>query len=205
MHRATAALLLTLAASAVAQTALAPATPGSSTITLHSTQFTTNPQTGVIVSAGPSRAVVIAAPISSCPVGLTAQPGVGPGMVIVVDGNTTASQKLNLQLTNVGDPQRQHSNITGAQITVHGLTARGRIAPAGFGDSDAATLAKQVNLALTVAPGASASTDLLFKGFTSVRWITLDSLTYADGSTWHPSPQHTCRVVPNRVMLVASH
>ncbi len=196
MHRAAAALLLTLTASAVAQTALAPATPGSSTMT------------GIIVSTGPRTTFIMPTPASSCPVGLSAQPGVGPGMVIVVDGNATASQKLNLQLTNVGDPQRQHSNITGAQITVHGLTARGRIAPARFGDSDdpdAATLAKQVDLALTVAPGASASTGLLFKGFTSIRWITLDSLTYADGSTWHPSPHQTCRVVPNRVMLVASH
>jgi hypothetical protein len=195
MHRAAAALLFTLTASAVAQTAFVPATPGSSTMT------------GTIVSTGPRTTFIMPTPLSSCPVGLSAQPGVGPGMVIVVDGNATASQKLNLQFTNTGDP-RQHSNITGAQITVHGLTARGRIAPARFGDADdpdAATLAKQVDLALTVAPGASASTGLLFKGFTSIRWITLDSLTYADGSTWHPSPQHSCRVVPNRVMLVATH
>jgi hypothetical protein len=44
---------------------------------------------------------------------------------------------------------------------------------------------------------------MLFKGFTSVRWIDLDSITYADGSMWHSSPQRKCQVVPDRFMLVA--
>jgi hypothetical protein len=135
----------------------------------------------------------------SCPVSLRAQPGTAPGMVIVGGGKTTASQKLNLRVTNFINRRA----ITSAQITVHGLTAHGRISPASFRDSEADTVSKQVDLTLTVAPGASASTDMLFKGFTSVRWIDLDSITYADGSMWHSSPQRKCQVVPDRFMLVA--
>lgn len=141
----------------------------------------------------------LATPSTSCPVDLSAQPGVGPGMVIVITGKDNASQKLDLQLSNA----RSTLAVTRAQITVHGLTARGRITPAS--NPNPATIAKQVDLQLTVAPGASTSTGLLFKGFTSVRWIDLDSLTYADGSTWHSSPRHNCQIVPSRFMLVASH
>jgi hypothetical protein len=122
-------------------------------------------------------------------------------MVIVVTGQDNASQKLDLQLSNPRDTRA----VTHAQITVHGLTAHGRITPAASGSSATATVAKQVDLQLSVAPGASASAGLVFKGFTSVRWIDLDSLTYADGSTWHASPQHNCQIVPNRFMLVANH
>ena len=137
----------------------------------------------------------------SCPVGLRAQPGTAPGMVIVVDGKTNASQKLNLQLTNFIHQRA----ITSAQITVHGFTTHGRISPAVSRDPEADTLSKQVDLTLTVAPGTSASTEMLFKGLTSVRWIDLDSITYADGSMWHSSAQRKCQVVPDRFMLVARH
>jgi hypothetical protein len=122
-------------------------------------------------------------------------------MVIVVTGKDNASQKLDLHLSNPRDTRA----VTHAQITVHGLTAHGRITPADSGNPNAATIAKQVDLQLTVASGASTSTGLLFKGFTSVRWITLDSLTYADGSTWQASTQHNCQIVPSRFMLVATH
>jgi hypothetical protein len=139
---------------------------------------------------------------NSCPVGFSAEPGVGPGMVIVVNGDTTASQKLKIELRHLPSPQFHLSEITGAQITVHGLTAKGRITPASSNPDDA-TIARQVDLALTIAPGRTASTAMLFKGFTSVRWITLDSLTYADGSTWHPAAHKSCSIVPNRYMDVA--
>jgi hypothetical protein len=201
MNRA--ATLLTLAAlafPAVAQTDLAPANARPNTITVHTTQVTIDPATGNITSSGTPTTLTISTPPSNCPVGFSAEPGVGPGMVIVVNGDTTASQKLKLQLSYLTDPHS--SNITGAQITVHGLTAKGRIAPASS-DPDDNTIAKQVDLALTIAPGRTASTAMLFKGFTSVRWITLDSLTYANGSTWHPAAHRSCSIIPNRYMAVA--
>jgi hypothetical protein len=201
MNRA-ATLLIALAVPAVAQTTTAPANSRPNTITVHTTQVTLDPATGTITSSGAPTTLTIAAPPNSCPVGFSAEPGVGPGMVIVVNGDTTASQKLKLQLNYLTDPQLHPSNIISAQITVHGLTAKGRIAPASS-DPDDNTIAKQVDLALTIAPGSTASTAMLFKGFTSVRWITLDSLTYANGTTWHPAAHKSCSIVPNRYMAVA--
>jgi hypothetical protein len=195
MNRA-ATLLIALAVAA-AQTTTAPAT-----ITLQTQQVTVDPATGAGTSFSKPATIILAAPPSVCPIGFSAEPGVGPGMVIVVNGDTTASQKLKLQLSYLTDPQLHPSNIISAQITVHGLTAKGRIAPASSNPDDA-TIAKQVDLALTIAPGRTSSTDMLFKGFTSVRWITLDSLTYANGSTWHPAAHKSCSIVPNRFMAVA--
>ena len=149
----------------------------------------------------PTFTLPLITPTTSCPVDMSAQPGVGPGMVIVITGNDNASQAPDLQAQQ--QPPRYAKAVTHAQITVHGLTVHGRITPAS--NPNPATIAKQVDLQLTVAPGASASTGLLFKGFTSVRWIDLDSLTYADGSTWHTSPRHNCQVVPSLLMLVAHH
>lgn len=182
MNRA-ATLLLALPAIAAAQTTTAPAN--------------THPHRSA------STTFTIPAPSNSCPIGFTAEPGVGPGMVIVVNGDTASSQKLKLQLNYLTDPQLHPYNIVAAQITVHGLTAKGRIAPASSNPDDN-TIAKQVDLALTIAPNHTASTAMLFQGFTSVRWITLDSLTYANGSTWHPAAHKSCSIVPNRYMAVAN-
>ena len=202
MNRAASSFLialvsLTLTAAASAQTAAPPAThPGTPQLQLPPA----SPEAS-LQSATTATILTMPAMGESCPVELRAQPGVAPGMVIVVDGNTSTSQKLNLRLTNSIDRRA----IASAQITVHGLTAHGRISPAAFSNSEADTVSKHVDLSLSVAPGTSASTDLLFRGFTSILWIDLDSITYADGSMWYSSAQRKCQVVPDRFMLVARH
>jgi hypothetical protein len=152
-------------------------------------------------SAPAQVATVLNAPSpSSCPVGLRANPAVGLTQNTIDTKPGVPSQTLTMELNNLGS-----RNITRAQFTVHGLTAHGQINPATLSDPDAPTASRQVELSLKVAHDSKASAPLLAEGFTSIRWIELDSLTYADGSAWHSSPQHTCSVVPNRFMLVANH
>jgi hypothetical protein len=38
---------------------------------------------------------------------------------------------------------------------------------------------------------------------TSVAWISVIELRYADGSTWHTRPGAECRVTPDGMMLIA--
>jgi hypothetical protein len=185
MHRAASSLLISLAslaltAASVAQTAATP------------------PATSTPIGSLPA-VITMTTPHCSCPVGLRARPGVGGNIMTIDASDGVGSQMLSLDLSNIGS-----RHITGAQITVHGLTAHGHVIPASS-YLDAGTTTKRIDLALTVAPGATTSTNLLFKGFTSVSTIDLDSLTYADGSTWHASPQHTCQITPDRFMLVAGH
>jgi hypothetical protein len=137
---------------------------------------------------------------STCPVGLRADPAVGLTQNTIDTKPGVPSQTLTLELSNPGS-----HNITRAQFTIHGLTAHGQVNPATLSDPDAGTSSKQVDLSLKVAHDSKASAPLLAEGFTSIRWIELDSLTYADGTAWHASPNHTCSVTPNRFMLVATH
>jgi hypothetical protein len=41
------------------------------------------------------------------------------------------------------------------------------------------------------------------KDLTSVAWVSVIELRYADGSTWHARPGSECRVTPDPLMLVA--
>jgi hypothetical protein len=41
------------------------------------------------------------------------------------------------------------------------------------------------------------------KDLTSVAWVSVIELRYADGSTWHARPGAECRVTPDPLMLVA--
>jgi hypothetical protein len=41
------------------------------------------------------------------------------------------------------------------------------------------------------------------KDLTSVAWISVLELRYADGSTWHARPGAECRVTPDPMMLIA--
>jgi hypothetical protein len=152
-------------------------------------------------SPAPTATIIMMSPSpNSCPVGLRADPAVGLTQNTINTNPGVPSQTVTLELNNLG-----LRNVTRAQFTVHGLTGRGQVNPASLSDPEAATTSKQVELSFKIAHDGKASAPLLAQGFTSISWIELDSLTYADGSAWHASPQHNCSVVPNRFMLVATH
>lgn len=135
---------------------------------------------------------------SACPVGLYAghsdsltqlrAEDVRPGVI---------SQSLNLRMSN----STPH-DIVSAQIAVHGLSPRSRITPASMGAGG--DLTKHMQVDLSVDAGRQAARDVRVYGFTSVQRIDLDSLTYADGTTWTASDGHHCSVGPSGLMLVAA-
>ncbi|MGA2808130.1 MAG: hypothetical protein ABSE87_08340 [Terracidiphilus sp.] len=140
---------------------------------------------------------------STCPVSLRAQQAASGNMLAVRSGEPKGpAQGLHLILTN-----RDSRQIVGATVTVRGLTAKGRVTralsdPALTGlDDDAAR-----TLEVTFSAGTSREffTDFSVPGLTSVRAIDLDSVTYADGSTWKLAPGKTCRAVPDPLMLIVS-
>ena len=65
-------------------------------------------------------------------------------------------------------------------------------------------LRKTINLALKVKGNNHASSDLSLNRFTSVTYVDLDSLTYADGATWKASSPAACSVSPEPFMLVSA-
>jgi hypothetical protein len=89
--------------------------------------------------------------------------------------------------------------IVNAEITVHGFSHKGRLMPVSTPTPD---LAKTVDVALDVKGNSSASRELSLPHFSAIRTIDVNSVTYADGSTWHASSPGACSVAPSLIMAV---
>jgi hypothetical protein len=108
-------------------------------------------------------------------------------------------QRLQLTLTN---PSSQ--DIVSAEFTAHGFSNNPRAMELSAG-SNAPDLAKTIEIALGVKGKGHASSELSLKHFTAVTSIDLNSLTYADGTTWHAPSPGACSITPSLVMLVAAN
>jgi hypothetical protein len=143
-------------------------------------------------------------PGSNCPVGLKVNHGpsfqkrdtnYGP---FAPPTPTVQEQRIQVTMTN-----RSPKEIVSAQITVHGFSDKWRAIPLASAASTP-DLTKRVNIVLTVKGNDHASSDLSLLRFTSVAYVDLDSLTYADGATWKASSPGACSVSPDLLMLVTA-
>ena len=107
-------------------------------------------------------------------------------------------QKIRFTMTNPSLPE-----IVKAQFTVHGYSNNQR----AFRLADASSapdLTKTVTVVLDVKRNGQASSDLSLSRFTSVTSVDLDSLTYADGSTWQPASPGACSVALSMLMRLSA-
>jgi hypothetical protein len=141
---------------------------------------------------------------ANCPVGLQVErrPGLseqrnaqGPTINRRVEPGVLY-QRLHLIMTNL-----LSRDITSAEITAHGFSDKSRTILLSNAAPD---LAKPVNVALDVKGMGRASSDLALSHFTAVTSIDVDSVTYADGSTWHASSPGACSVTPSMIMRVSA-
>jgi len=101
----------------------------------------------------------------------------------------------------LGDAKNS-ATIVSAKLTVRGTSPKGRMTPTVLNQNVAPDARKTLAVTFDVDGKGSASANLVLPGFTSVTSITLDSLTYADGSIWRPSNGNGCRTSPDLLMLV---
>jgi hypothetical protein len=143
-------------------------------------------------------------PRADCPVGLQVNHGTsflkrnteyGP---FAAPHPTVQEQRIQLTMTNPSP-----NEIVSAQITVHGFSDKWRAIPLA-GATDSPDLTKRVNVVLNVKGNNHASSGLSLDRFTSVAYVDLNSLTYADGATWQASSPGACSVTPNPFMLVSA-
>jgi hypothetical protein len=138
---------------------------------------------------------------SACPIAMHARHGVSGDLLAV--GNSRpkgAAQLLHLTLTNGASRQ-----ITGGEVTVRGLTGKGHVTEAlSAGDDSSGTA---LNLSVKFSAGANNDifADLWVPGMTAVYSIELNSVTYADGSSWKLPTGTACRTIPDPIMLVGGH
>ncbi len=138
---------------------------------------------------------------TACPVGMRAQHVTGLGAAIAVEGKKRVGpvQEIHLTLSN-----SKPKDIVGAEITVHGFNGKAHMTPARTAQAEPSEITKTIRLKLTVGGKEDASTDLSLNAFSAVSLVDLDSVNYADGSTWRSSDLQTCHVVPDGMMLISS-
>jgi hypothetical protein len=160
-------------------------------------QTTTTPKKDSPVQA---TVIQVAPPVSSCPVSLQAQQTPG-GDRVLVDGlpPTGIAQKLHL-IVNASDSKR----IVAANVTVHGYTNKSRAMPA-MANQDTGDGAKTLNVSFPTGPKREIAADLAVPGLTAVTAIDLNSVTFADGSTWKLATGRVCRSWIDSVMPVSGH
>jgi hypothetical protein len=109
-------------------------------------------------------------------------------------------QRIHLILGNRETP----ANVAAATVTVRGTDGKWRTVPTGNPGNGPSEIAKTLHLNFNTGKDQGTWADLVLPGFTSVTSISLDSLTFADGSTWIPANHLTCRTTPDLLMLVSS-
>ena len=132
----------------------------------------------------------------NCPVGIRTQ-RMPAGQVVEVDGRKLPP-RLGYNLTlRALDAKR----IRQADVKLTGI-AGGRVVPAG------ASSRGDVTESFTVTPGETPKAELhsvvYAKQLTGVKWVDVDSVTYADGSQWKQKPGSLCRVAPDLYLPVAA-
>jgi hypothetical protein len=146
---------------------------------------------------------------SACPVELSAeQRGAGamvtvrPGMPDVPRSDASrAQQSFDLSMKN-----SRLQRIVAAELEVHGTSNNSRVVPAGpavLTDKPTADAVRNVRVVSSVPADETRTRTVSVKDLTSVAWISVIELRYADGSTWHARPGVECRVVPDGLMLIA--
>jgi len=137
----------------------------------------------------------------SCPVTMRAEHRSGGSTMYTGYGPATGvGQRVHLIFGALS------ARVTAATVTVRGTDGRWRVATASTrqprqGSPD---ISRTLNAVFTQDGNDSEATELDLPGFTSVKSIRLDSVTYADGSTWTAPEGGGCRVAPDPFMLVGS-
>jgi hypothetical protein len=167
-----------------------------------------------ILTAAALGAPALAAPVtvanpSACPVELTASQH-GLGQLVTVgpnasgvpapDGNgkhTGLSIDLSMKNTRL-------QRIVAADLEVHGTSNKSRVLRMNaVADQPIADALRNVHLVSSVPADQTRMRTVSVKDLTSVGWISVMELRYADGSTWHARPGSECRVIPDGMMLIA--
>ncbi len=114
---------------------------------------------------------------------------------------STPEQRINLKMINL-----LPHDIVNAEITARGFSHNWRVIFVSDtpGAQETPDLAKTVDVALEVKGNSSASRELSFAYFSAIRTIELNSVTYADGSTWRASSPGACSVAPSLIMPISA-
>ncbi len=139
-------------------------------------------------------------PDATCPVGIQARHGAGIPVGMNAEGSAIAphAQRIHLTMTNL-----LAHEIVSAQFVVHGYSNKGRAMNLSNSSSNP-DLAKTDRGCTGREREERSIQRSLAEPLRRCHIHRLNSITYADGNTWHtPSPE-ACSIAPDMLMLVAS-
>ena len=110
--------------------------------------------------------------------------------------------ELQLLLTALPDAHSNPRQIAGARLTAYGYNGNPSVILISGNVDPSSEIAKTMDVKFAPGGDRTVSANLLLPGFAAARSIDLDSITYADGSTWTPAAGQRCTVTPDPFMLV---
>ena len=140
--------------------------------------------------------------VSNCPAIFNARQGGSGSLISVKPGQpqpSTEGYAQRIHLTTVDGKTR----VIAATVRVHGLTPQPRYMPVDPGMGGPAKITRTLQVTFSPEAKNEVGTDLVMRDFTAVLSIEVESLTYADGSTWKSGPG-VCRVIPDPTMLIGA-
>lgn len=171
-------------------------------LTSSATPMSAQQSSGTAGMAGDTLTIPEAHPAAeSCPVSILAQHGSGGSGTFLLSSTRQqkVSQELHLTLSNGKAVQ-----VVGVRLTVLGTSTKSGMVQTNAEVIGVSGKTKTMDLTLAVNPKDEAAIDLSLPGFTSVQRVDLDSVTYADGTSWQASNAGTCRFAPEGLMLISS-
>ena len=142
---------------------------------------------------------VFAQPVN-CPVAFTAQVNARAIARSIEDEKKFGNAPL-LEMTF--RPQ-QTTAIVAATLTVHGLSADSRYLPAVPAPRTTQDRTQTFKLAATEDTHTLTAAQVHVTKMLVIRYAELTALTYADGTTWHSTPETRCTAHPSNLKLIAA-
>ena len=137
----------------------------------------------------------------SCPVSLRARRQGSAVMHNAGDQRPDGAPVQQLEVTLINSQAR---NVVSAVLRVHGYDGSIRMMPADPIRRGSHELSRTVDLNLSVLGKRSASTDLTMRRFAAVSRIDVESVDFADGTSWKAEEEGMCSFTPELLMLVDS-
>ena len=146
-------------------------------------------------SAGSTATIFVSPPASeACPVNFAVKRSSHSGLVMVKPNGAGFTQ--GLQIDFLKSPE-----ILRANLTVHGMSARGHMMPA----ASRASRPDDASETFVLTPGAGLPllhSSITTKKISAITWVELTRIDYANGTTWQASPESRCTAAPSLFVLV---
>jgi hypothetical protein len=133
---------------------------------------------------------------SGCPVGFYASRQANGQILSASDAKQAGpAQGLHLMLNHLSGPA-----IQSVEVTVYASSLKLRALP--LNASLPETISKTFSLERQTGTVSLGEADVWMHQVGSVRWADLISITFTDGTTWHPTENFKCHAVPSNFLLV---